>query len=251
MTSGARQSDASRTVSFVVPTYDEDLFPACLARLVSHLREIAGHRFEVVVVDDSLDEPRARLRAQVERQSGDVAVLFLDGPRLGKGAAVRMGVLASCGSVIFTLDADLPVPLHNIEGFLAKLESAEADVVIGERPGNRYDHDLLRHVISRALYVFQTTTVFHHALFADTQCGFKAFRADALRDMARKQITDRGMCDLEYLYVATIRGLKVVSVPVEICPEIRPTRIKIWRCMMVDPLDIVRFKLHGILGHYG
>jgi glycosyltransferase involved in cell wall biosynthesis len=251
MTSGIERSDADSLVSLVVPTYNEDLFPSCLDRLVDHVRGIAGRRFEVIVVDDSPDEPRARLRTQVERRSGDVAVAFLDGPRLGKGAAVRRGVLSSCGSVIFTLDADLPVPLHNIEAFLAKIENDEADVVIGERPGNRYDDDPLRHVISRALYMLQTTAVFHRALFADTQCGFKAFRADALRDMARQQITDRGMCDLEYLYIATLRHLRVVSVPVEVCPEIRPTRIKVWRCMVVDPLDIVRFKLHGIVGYYG
>jgi dolichyl-phosphate beta-glucosyltransferase len=249
----ATSSSAEETVSFVIPTYDEPVFGESLDRLVDHLAGIAGTRFELLVVDDSDDAGIARMRAEVEARaarSPRVAVAFLEGPRLGKGAAVRQGVLASTGSVIFTLDADLPVPLASIERFLETMRETGADGVIGQRPGDRYADDAWRHFLSRGLYYLQTMIVFHRAAFEDTQCGFKAFRGEVLKDMARLQITDRGMHDLEYLYMATIRHLKLVSLPVEVCPEIRPSRIKLFRCLVVDPFDVLRIKARGVLGRY-
>jgi hypothetical protein len=177
-------------------------------------------------------------------------VRFLRGPGRGKGAAVRLGARTSTGDVVFTLDADLPVPLTCIEAFLDRMRTTDADIVIGERGRGRYANNRTRDVLSRGLRTIQTTLVFRAALFDDTQCGFKAFRARALRDIIERQVIERGMYDLEYLYIATLRGLRVERVAVESCPEVRPSRVNVWRCLMFDPLDVLRLKLMGILGRY-
>jgi glycosyltransferase involved in cell wall biosynthesis len=243
----------SESVSIVVPTYREPVLGPTLARLVAHLGTIPGYTFEVLV-DDSDDQARAQVVADVAKvqseTGGAVPMRVLAGPRHGKGAAVRMGILAATGAIVFTLDADLPVLLTHIEEFLATMRATGADAVIGERERDRYAGDVARDTVARALRLMQQRLVFHGPVFEDTQCGFKAFRTDKLRVIAERQIVDGGMYDLEYLYAATLRGLNVQRVSVTSSPELRPSRINVLRCVFFDPLDIARLKVSGLLGHY-
>jgi dolichyl-phosphate beta-glucosyltransferase len=50
--------------------------------------------------------------------------------------------------------------------------------------------------------------------FEDTQCGFKAFRRAAARDIfAHQSLTGWGF-DVEILYIAAKRGYRVIEVPI-------------------------------------
>jgi hypothetical protein len=172
-------------------------------------------------------------------------VRVLEGPHAGKGAAVRRGVLESRGDIVFTMDADLPVPLEHVGQFIRFLNEG-ADVVIAERPLDRDFDSLLRYAVSRSLLVIQRTLVFHSTEFKDTQCGFKAFRGDFARSIARGQLVDGGMYDLEYLSDARRLGAKIVTVPVIPNPEVRESRIDVWRCLRTDWIDVVRIRLKKV-----
>ena len=248
-----RAESAAIDVSLIVPTFREYTFDRLLDRLLDHLAAHPLGRTEILVVDDSDDVTHAQLAdviAQRQARLGEeTTVRLMAGPRRGKGAAVRDGALAARGAIVFLMDADLPVPLHHLEEFVALVRNG-ADVVIAERPRDRYRGDLVRHVVSRGLYLLQTSVVFGAKRFSDTQCGFKAFRREVLERVARRQIVDGGMYDLEYLYAATLWHKKVLRVAVASNPEARESRINVWRCLREDPIDIARFKLRGIAGHY-
>jgi dolichyl-phosphate beta-glucosyltransferase len=247
------QTRTEPSVSVLIPTYREPAFGECLDYLLDHLDKTPDLAVEILVIDDSSPAEHAQLIATVQerrRRGGpDRRMEVIAGPRLGKGAAIRAGVAAAKGSVIFLIDADIPVVPRFIDVFLERI-AAGADVVIGVRDPDRYAGDLVRSALAIGLRALQTVAIFHSAAFADTQCGFKAFRADVLRDMAELQLTDGGMYDLEYLYVAVKRGLRVEQVPVELRGEVRPSRINLLRCILVDPGQIGYFKLRGMLGYY-
>jgi glycosyltransferase involved in cell wall biosynthesis len=251
--SGAVPS-AGQLVSFVIPTLREYAFGEVLDRLIECLRAISEYSFEILVVDDSDPETQAKMDAAIALRrrtlERGIALRLVPGPHRGKGAAVRLGAQTASGVVIFVVDADLPVSLKHVAEFLEILRATGADVVIGERSRDRYPDVSLRHVLSGGLRLIQKALVFGESRFEDTQCGFKAFRATALRDLVERQIVDRGMYDLEYLYAATKRGLSVQAVPVEHTPELRPSRINLVTCLLYDPFDILRFKVSGSLGRY-
>jgi dolichyl-phosphate beta-glucosyltransferase len=245
--------DAGRLVSLVVPTLNEDLAEA-LALFGDYLGAVPGRKFEIVFVDDSNDDVRAGLRDVLRDASvpENVRVRFIDGTRSGKGAAVRKGIGITCGEVVFEIDADIPAPLDCIEEFLRLFdEDASVDAVIAERRLDRDFSSPVRKVVSRALLVLQRALLFHSREFSDTQCGFKAFRGDVIRDIARAQVVDGGMYDLEYLYAALRMGLRVAKITVVPTPGRRQSRINVWKCLRQDPIDLLRIKAHGVLGRYG
>jgi dolichyl-phosphate beta-glucosyltransferase len=251
---GDDDPSTGQLVSFVIPTLREYAFGESLDRLIECLRGVAGYSFEILVVDDSDPATQAQMEAAVALRrvalERAITVRLVPGTHRGKGAAVRLGARNAAGAVIFVVDADLPVALKHVAEFLEILRDTGADVVIGERSRDRYPDVSLRHVLSGGLRLIQKAFVFGEGRFEDTQCGFKAFRADVLRALVERQLVDRGMYDLEYLYAATQRGLTIQAVPVEHSPELRPSRINLVTCLVYDPIDIVRFKVSGTLGRY-
>ena len=240
-------------VSLVIPTLREDDIGASLDALGTELTTIDGHRFEILLVDDSaerykrlMDDATAAFNARVEPK---ISARRLDGPRRGKGAAMRAGTLESRGDVVFWIDADLPVPLEHIADFLRRFAQDEAEVVMAERPMTRNLAQPVRLVASRALFAMQAI-VFQSWRFHDTQCGFKAFRGPLLRRIAARLIVDGGMADIECLYAAVRMGVRVVRVPVTPNEERRESRINVRRAILFDPVDLVRIRLRGLGGGY-
>jgi glycosyltransferase involved in cell wall biosynthesis len=232
----------SRLTSIVVPTLNED-FSGPAARLNECVSSLQG-TFEIVFVDDSPEEHRKREVVKI-RTDPRVAVRVIEGPHAGKGAAVRRGVAEARGSIVFTMDADLPVPLKHVGEFLQLLEDG-ADVVIAERPLDREFDSALRYAVSRGLLLIQRVFVFHSMEFSDTQCGFKAFRGDLARAIAHGQLVDGGMYDLEYLSDARRLGAKIVKVPVIPNAETRESRIDVWGCIRRDWIDVVKIRLKPV-----
>jgi glycosyltransferase involved in cell wall biosynthesis len=245
-----------RLVSIVIPTLKEEEIATTLGELSRALVAIPvadAVAFEVILADDSappFKEILDRAVASNDARFGPrVRAQRVDGPHLGKGAAIRAGVLASRGDVVFTVDADLPVPLEHFGEFLRIVDEGY-DVVVAERPFDRNASQPVRFVASRALFVLQRALVFQSAAFLDTQCGFKAYRGDLLRRFAERQIVDGGMVDIEYLYAAVRARARIRRVAVVPNPETRASKINVRRAIVQDPIDLVRIKWHGLTGGY-
>jgi dolichyl-phosphate beta-glucosyltransferase len=245
---------AVRLVSLVIPTLREGEIAAMLATLEETLAPLEGYDFEILLVDDS-DEPYKRLMDEAAdafnaRVGPKRSARRVDGPHKGKGAALRTGVLASRGELVFWMDADLPIPLENIERFLRAFDEKDADIVIAERGFTRNLTQPVRFIASRALYAMQTI-VFQSLEFNDTQCGFKAFRGPLIRRIAARQIVNGGMVDIECLYAALQVGAHIERVPVTPLPERRESRINVKRALIQDSIDLVRIRFRGVRGGYG
>lgn len=221
----------SPAVSVVIPILDEDV--SALVRDVSHL---LGGTIEFVIVNDGAP-------ASVE------GARVIDGTHHGKGRAVRDGVLATTGEVVVILDADLGILVPRIPEFVSLVRDG-FDVVIAERKPDFHARHPARFVLSFGLLLFQRLIVFNSFRFTDTQCGLKAFRGDVARALASRQRVDGGMYDIEYLYIAVRNSMRIAKVPVGAVPELRPSRIHLWRCLRTDPAALLAVKCRGWLGRY-
>ena len=142
------------------------------------------------------------------------AVSLIREPRRGKGIAVRRGMLAARGDFRFICDADLSMPIGEVNKFLPPA-LVDCDVAIGSReaPGaRRYHEPAYRHLMGRAFtWIVKLLAV---RGFEDTQCCFKCFRADVARDLFSVQRLNGMSFDVEALFIAQRRGYKIVEVPI-------------------------------------
>jgi len=236
---------AAPEISIIFPTRNESEITQKLSLLSPFLGE---RSFEILVVDDSSAEKAAQTRQEVE--SLGARYIFLPGPGKGKGAAVKAAANASKGKIVFMIDSDLRIPLENIPLFIECIERDGVAAVIAERSLKTTNRAPLRYFLSSTLRFLLRVFVFHSFFFEDTQCGFKAFRGDLIRGLARAQRIEGGMYDVEYLYLIRRARLRIAKVQVVSLPEIRQTKIRLMRCLAQDPLDLLRIKWGGLSGRY-
>src|SRR5689334_17513216 len=119
-------------ISIVVPAYNEELrLPPTLGRLHAFLSK-QPLRYEILVVDDGSKDNTC---AVVEEHAQRIPHLRLvrQMPNKGKGAAVRMGMLAARGQIRVMCDADCSMPPEEMPRLLAPIVAGEAQIAIGSR----------------------------------------------------------------------------------------------------------------------
>jgi dolichyl-phosphate beta-glucosyltransferase len=204
-------------LAVVVPAFNEaqrlaDTLSVLLAYLQSHRPQS-----EVIAVDDGSTDHTARVAEEVFARNPEVnaRVLRFESNR-GKGRAVRAGLLAALAPIAVFSDADLSTPISELPKIVEPIEAGDYDIVFGSRALNRkligkrqpWRREQGGKVFN--LIVRLTTGL----PFADTQCGFKAFRMDAARPIIEQARTEGFGFDVELLYLARKAGLRLLETPV-------------------------------------
>lgn len=200
-------------LSVVVPAYNEE---ARLAATLSRLADYLGSHswdWEIRVVDDGSTDRTCAVVEQRERACE--RIVLQREPHRGKGGAVKAGLLAATARFRFICDADLSMPVTELPRFLPPALDG-FDIAIGTREGHgarRVGEPMLRHLAGRAFnYAVQRLMV---PGIEDTQCGFKMFTARAVDAIFPLVRVEGWAFDIEVLYIARQRGLKILEVPIE------------------------------------
>jgi dolichyl-phosphate beta-glucosyltransferase len=228
-------------LSIIIPAYNEaERFGPHLPSILTYL---GAHypAYELLVVDDgSTDQTAAVVQAAVAAEPR--ARLISYQPNRGKGYAIRTGVLASHGDVVVFLDADLSTPLSEIPHALNELQTAE--VVVGSRglPDSKIQ---VRAPLYRRLASFIFDTIKHLMVglwhISDTQCGFKAFRGEAARQLFALGQVDRFMFDVEILYLAERAQLHIKEMPVQ-WADAPGSKVRFWEGVVHMVRDLWRIR---------
>ena len=200
-------------VSIVVPAFNEEQRVArTLRELTSYFSE-TDHSLELIVVDDGSEDRTAEIvRGQVGAR-----LLQLENNR-GKGAALRRGIQAASGDLVFLVDADLPYSAGAFDRSLPMLIEGGCDAVIGARdlPDSQVDPSYPRHRIymGRA-FSHIVNRVLPLGIF-DTQCGFKGFRGEVLRKATLYTNQRDYTLDIELMMILRTWGSRIARIPVEL-----------------------------------
>ncbi|HZW08304.1 MAG TPA: glycosyltransferase, partial [Phycisphaerales bacterium] len=176
----------------------------------------AGSRAsELLLVDDgSPDETVAAAMPFIDAgPRGSLLSLRLLRHRrnLGKGAAVRTGLAAARGRWRLIMDADNAATIREVEKLFPRVGSG-VGLVAGSRvaPGAAVDAVPSRRLAG--LFFKAALRVMRLDLLADTQCGFKLYRADLAEQVAAHGREDGYAFDLEHLLIARACGVNVEEV---------------------------------------
>lgn len=161
-------------ISVIVPVKDEAETLAELYQGLKAALEATGRPFEMIFVDDgSVDSSFAVMRGLFEQDPRVRAVKLLR--NFGKSAALAAGFDRARGGVVLTLDGDLQDDPKEIPHFLQKIAEGY-DLVSGWKKLRR---DPWSRRLQSRLFNFATRRLFGIELH-DFNCGFKAYRREAL-----------------------------------------------------------------------
>lgn len=199
-------------LSIIIPAYNEEKRLPDTLKTIQDFLSAQSYTAEVLVVENGSSDRTLVIAQEFASRNPEFQALHVDAR--GKGRAVRAGMLAASGKYRFFGDADLSMPISEVNRFLPP-QIPDPAVVIGSReaPGAvRYGEPEIRHLSGRVF----NTLVRWIALpgLQDTQCGFKLFRADAAEDVFRRLTIFGWTFDVEALYIARLHGYPITEIGV-------------------------------------
>ncbi|MFC6732993.1 MULTISPECIES: polyprenol monophosphomannose synthase [unclassified Haladaptatus] len=165
------------SVSVIIPTYNES---ENVERVIDRCRTaLAGHPFEIVIVDDDSPDGTWRVVSTVYAGDSRIRVIRRTEER-GLATAVSHGIRAATYDCCVILDADLQHPPEKIPALLAALESG-ADIAIASRytaGGGIENWSPYRRFVSRGALVIAKLLIPQVRSVTDPMSGFFAFRRE-------------------------------------------------------------------------
>lgn len=234
-------------LSIVIPAHNEETrLPRTLGQVFAYLEKQA-YASEVVVVENGSTDRTFKIAQEHARRRPNLFVIREE--RRGKGNAVRRGMLEARGEYRFICDADLSMPIEEVEKFLPPALSG-FDIAIGSReaPGAvRYNEPAYRHLGGRAVNFLIQTLILPG--LNDTQCGFKCFRAATTETLFRQQTLTGWSFDIELLYLARRKKLTICEIPIHWYFDAE-SKVSAVRDAIRMIGDIFRIHLNALRGRY-
>jgi dolichyl-phosphate beta-glucosyltransferase len=204
----------SLDLCLVIPMYNE---AKRIAASIKSLAEsaLSSDRVGFVFVDDgSTDSTVAAARSAIAEFGLAQAQVLVLKANLGKGGAVRAGILTAAASAHYVgyLDADLSLDPSDVAAAFTRMRASDAEVLVGDRIVDATHQPKLRRLASltfRSLAAMAAPTGVR-----DTQCAMKLFRANVARNVFEPLQTNGFGFDVEVLVRARAIGARVDELPI-------------------------------------
>jgi len=227
-------------LSIIIPVYNEEkVIESTLVDIVDFLKSL-HFEYEIIVVDDgSLDNTKKI----VNSLNIDNLTLLEHSKNMGKGLAVKDGVLFSKGDYILFMDADSSTTINHLTSLITSLKSNNAHIAIASREHNESIIKTRQSTYKEAFGRFGNLFM-NYILkldLKDTQCGFKLFN----KEIFKKQTLNGFSFDMELLYLAKKLNYKVIEVPITWSNNIHSSvKLKDYFKTILDIFKI-KFKNYG------
>lgn len=200
-------------LSVIIPAYNEEKRIA--NTLESVIKYLSGKEFtyEILVVNDGSEDNTAGVVTEISTK--DSSICLLSNPlNLGKGAAVKTGMLAASGKFRLFMDADDSTEIGHFDLMVPLLEKGTG-VVIGSRRIEGAVIEIHQNWIRENLgRLFNLLVRFITGLpYNDTQAGFKAFSSVAADSIFKELKISGWAFDIEILVIARKRAIEIREIP--------------------------------------
>lgn len=234
-------------LSIIIPAYNEETrLPDTLEQVLTFIQQ-QTYETEVLIVENGSSDRTFEVAQDFASSCPHCHAIHIEAR--GKGLAVQEGMLRATGQYRFMCDADLSMPISEINRFIPpNLTNFDIAIASREAPGSvRYNEPGYRHWGGRGTNLL--IRWFALPGLHDTQCGFKMFCADIAKDIFGHQTINNWSFDIEVLYIARLRGYRILEIPIPwyFNPE---TKLNPIRDALNMAMDIFTIRRNTRLGQY-
>lgn len=233
-------------LTIVIPVFNE------ARRITPFLIDVIGYvnqcafSCEVLLVDDgSTDETVPLIKNLLEQHIPGMYRIEQLECNQGKGAALRKGMLAARGRYILFLDADGSTAISELDNFIPEF-GENYDIYIAVRT-KKHDAPLKRKLFGYG-YILLANFILS-ARLSDFTCGFKCYSQQAARTVFSRQRLNNWSFDAEDLFIAKKFGCRIKEIPVY-WKHIGESKVKVFKNVIVCGIDLLRIRMHELLGRY-
>ena len=206
------------------------------------LSQVIKFDFKIIIVNDGSNDSSLKIINNIKLKN---LIIINNLTNLGKGNAIKKGILNSKGKIVLITDTDLSASvdqftiLYNkyLEGF---------DIVIGSRSSKDAiilkKQSILR-IIAGKIFNFCVKSILKLD-FKDTQCGFKLFNGIAIRKLIKYSIINRFCIDVEILYLGKKLDLMIHEIGIQWKDDGIST-VRLFRDSINMFFDLLRIKFNN------
>ena len=237
-------------LSIIIPAYNEaNRIENTLKTVRNYLAKVNWKTEVIVVNDGSQDGTTARVTHCMEEWES--LLLIENSENCGKGFSVKKGILHASGKVVLFTDADLSTPVEEIPKLIEPIFRNESDLTFGSRALDRSligVHQSQAREFSGRIFNW-LVQILIGLPFKDTQCGFKAFRRQAIIPFIGQQRISGFGFDPEILFLAKINGLRLQEIPIR-WNHHEGTKVRFLQDSLKMFLGLIQIRLNQIFGRY-
>lgn len=167
-----------KTVSIVLPVFNEkESIPVLLEKIQTVMEKTAYH-YEIIFIDDGSEDGSSHELRKAAQNHKEVTAIFFR-RNFGQSAATAAGIDFATGEIVVMMDSDLQNDPDDIPRLLERIEDG-ADIVSGWRK-NRKDDKVLRNfpswVANRMIRKISGLQIH------DLGCSLKAYRTEVIKQV--------------------------------------------------------------------
>ncbi len=216
-------------LSIVIPAYNEE---KRINMTLGSLKNWLPNSEIIVVFDGNDNTP------EIAKKYGAKVIEYKI--RLGKGAALREGIIKSMNKKILMLDADLPVTIKD----LTKILLTDADLVLPKR--KIIGMPLRRRFLHKAFILL--VKIFFPSLFriSDFQSGVKLIDKEKVSNLIDELIINDLLFDVNLIYAFKKRGYRIKEVEISYIHDESNSKIskKLIKVIILMFLSLVKLRVY-------
>jgi len=239
------------SISIVLPCFNEAKSIRKNVGIIHRYLKNKFDSFEIIAVNDG-SQDKTLPELEKTRSKDNIPIRIINNKvNRGKGSAVANGILRSKNDVIVFMDADLAIPIDELEKFMFEIDKGN-DVVIASRFISEIK--ILKPVlwyrsIMEKIFRILRMIIINNYEIQDTQCGFKVFTRDAALKIFPLLKVKRFSFDVEVIFLAKKLGFKIKELPITL-QNPQESHIRIVRDSANMFFDLLRIRWNEMRGKY-
>jgi dolichyl-phosphate beta-glucosyltransferase len=240
-------------ISIIIPAFNEsERLGDPLKRILIFARE-TNLAAEVIVVDDGSTDDTGEVAEATFAQFPEISSTVIRyEENKGKGFAIKTGLLAANADTALFTDADLSTPIDELAKLTDPIRDGAYDMTFGSRALDRsligthqpWQREQGGRIVNLIIKIMSGLS------FYDTQCGFKAFNLIKFRPLLEVMSIDRFGFDIEFLFVANRRGLRLKEIPVR-WNDVAGSKVRVFRDTRRMITELIQIRWNARRGIYG